>query len=119
MTSKLLTAVTLISSLSYALIPSVNAKGVTRDEVMAELAELRALGYRSTAEDPHYPRHVQEMMAKLHEKRMKERFHGAEQVTPRGKSTNERTRAAQSADSTMDQNKCVGPASFCDPYFGS
>ena len=119
MTSRLLTAAILIASLSSILIPSANARGLTREEVKAELADLHALGYRSTVEDPHYPRHVQEMMAKLHEKRAKERSQAGEQIIPGQKSINDRTRAAPSADSTMDHDKCVGPASFCNPYFGS
>ncbi|WP_080411838.1 DUF4148 domain-containing protein [Burkholderia ubonensis] len=119
MTSRLLTSAIFIASLSYISVQSANARSLTREEVKAELADLHALGYRSTAEDPHYPRHIQEMMAKLHEKRAKERSQAGEQIIPEQKSINDRTRAAPSSDSTMDQDKCVGPVSFCNPYFGS
>jgi hypothetical protein len=119
MTSKFWTTAIIIVLVSSILIPLANAKDLTREEVKAELADLHALGYRSTTDDPHYPRHVQEMMAKLHEQRAKERSQAGEQIIPGQKSHNDRMPAAPAADSTMDQEKCVGPASFCNPYFGS
>ncbi|MBU9384315.1 DUF4148 domain-containing protein [Burkholderia gladioli] len=119
MSSKLLTATILIAALSPLSIPSVQAQGLTREQVKAELAELRALGYRSTAEDPNYPEHVQEIMAKLHEKRMQERIKAGEQVLPTVNSVDNREAMAPAADRTADQDKCVGPISFCNPYFGS
>ncbi|WP_157639656.1 DUF4148 domain-containing protein [Burkholderia ubonensis] len=119
MNSKLLTVAILIASLSPMSILSVHAQGLTREEVKAELAELRALGYRSAAEDPHYPKQIQEVMAKLHEKRMKERTEAGGQVTSAQISTDNRKGVAPAADSAADQDKCVGPSSFCNPYFGS
>ncbi|WP_081072164.1 DUF4148 domain-containing protein [Burkholderia cepacia] len=119
MKSKLLVSAIIIASLYYGIINSVHAKELTRAEVMAELAELRALGYRSTAEDPHYPRHIQEMMAKLNEKRMKERAEAGKQGMPEQSQIKNRAPTAPAADETSEQNKCVGPASFCNTYFGS
>ncbi|HDR9504989.1 DUF4148 domain-containing protein [Burkholderia cepacia] len=117
--SKLLTAAVLIAALSPLSIPSVQAQGLTREQVKAELAELRGLGYRSTGEDPHYPKHLQEIMAKLHEKRMQERTKAGEQVLPAQNSADNREAAAPAADRAADQDKCVGPISFCNPHFGS
>ncbi|WP_196799155.1 DUF4148 domain-containing protein [Burkholderia cepacia] len=73
MKSRLVAAAVLIGSLSFSLFQSAHAQDLTREQVKAELAELHALGYRSTGEDPHYPKHIQEMMTKLSEKRMNER----------------------------------------------
>ncbi|KVV54302.1 hypothetical protein WT27_02150 [Burkholderia territorii] len=104
-------------ALSPIAIPSAHAKDLTRDEVKAELAELRALGYRSSTEDPHYPKHLQEIMAKLHEKHMKERTEAG--AIPVQSPIDDRTVAAPEANRTADQDKCVGPISFCNPHFGS
>ncbi|WP_175954143.1 DUF4148 domain-containing protein [Burkholderia sp. BCC0405] len=38
---------------------------VTRADVTAELAAVRAAGYRQTGEDPHYPARLAEALAKI------------------------------------------------------
>ncbi|WP_080425711.1 DUF4148 domain-containing protein [Burkholderia ubonensis] len=86
----------------------VQARSLTREEVKAELAELHALGYRSTGEDPHYPQCLQEAMAKLHENRVKERADAGEKIVPARNAIGDRKAEAPSTY----QDKCVGPASF-------
>ncbi|MDN7934662.1 DUF4148 domain-containing protein [Burkholderia metallica] len=90
-----------------------HSKELTRAEVKAELEELRALGYRSANDDPHYPRHIQEMMKKLHKSRATANSTGISEPEPWHKQPD----PAVEADNPP--GKCVGPASFCNTYFGS
>ncbi|WP_080406991.1 DUF4148 domain-containing protein [Burkholderia ubonensis] len=115
-------AIFVATSMFVVLLPITikSANALTREEVRAELAELRALGYRSMAEDSYYPRHTQEMMAKLHEKRMKVRANKVgDQVTPTRSSAGNRKTDVPDANRATDRNQCVGPVSFCNIYFGS
>ncbi|WP_080404965.1 DUF4148 domain-containing protein [Burkholderia ubonensis] len=113
-----MTVVAFIIAFAPMAIGVTQAGGLTREEVKAELAELRALGYRSTAEDPHYPRHIQEMMAKLHEKRAKKVTKTQEGTVSPQSSTGDRSPAVP-VSCVDDQESCVGPASLCSKYLGS
>ncbi|AJY09646.1 DUF4148 domain-containing protein [Burkholderia dolosa] len=102
-----------IFAMAFGLTANANSKELTRAEVKAELAELRALGYSFANDDPHYPRHIQEVMKKLHEARAAANSTGISEPEP----SHKQPEPAVEADHHPD--KCVGPVSFCNTYFGS
>jgi len=112
MKSKFFIAASLLVALSPLATPS--AQALTREEVKAELSELRALGYHHEAEDVHYPEKVQDAMRRLHQKRMAK---GADSSKVAG--------GAEAAPDTVkpsqdrQESQCTGPVSFCNPHFGS
>jgi len=62
------TTIALLATLTLAIALPASAApagALTRDQVKAELAELHAVGYRMTGEDPTYPVKLQEALAKI------------------------------------------------------
>ena len=113
MNLKTFNASLVIIAIAISFTATSHSKELTRAEVKAELEELRALGYRSANDDPHYPRHIQEMMKKLHEARAAANSTGISEPEP----SHKQPEPAVKADNHPE--KCNGPVSFCNTYFGS
>ncbi|MDN7720390.1 DUF4148 domain-containing protein [Burkholderia gladioli] len=102
-----------LSTLAIALcaltIPALSfAQGtapITRAQVVAELAQLEQAGYDPAAgESVDYPAKLQAAEAKV-----------AQQQAAQA----QRAQAANGQNSAASDPNCVGPASFCNVYFGS
>ncbi|KVH69821.1 hypothetical protein WJ41_18460 [Burkholderia ubonensis] len=113
-------AVSLILS-AYALIPAAGfaqtAAPITRAQVRADLARVEQAGYLpSRGANADYPADIQAAEAKID-------ADGTRQALAQGYGgASERGRSAagtRAARTVAKGGSCVGPASFCNPYFGS
>ncbi|ASL46385.1 hypothetical protein bAD24_III03270 [Burkholderia sp. AD24] len=85
---------------------------LTRAEVRADLVQIEKAGYSpATGENQDYPRDIQAAEAKVSAKGSAVTTSGVGGVT-------NRTESGRRASHAMNNN-CVGPNSYCMPYFGS
>ncbi|HDR8937894.1 DUF4148 domain-containing protein [Burkholderia vietnamiensis] len=87
---------------------------LTRAQVRADLVRVERAGYNpATGNDPRYPSDIQAAEATVAAQQQAASGFGgapADGTSASGKRIHAATRASAS---------CVGPASFCNPYFGS
>ncbi|SDR20802.1 protein of unknown function [Paraburkholderia fungorum] len=107
----------LIVATSFFIVPlcgfaqQTNAS-LTRAEVRAELVQIEKAGYSpATGDHQTYPADIEAAEAKLSTEGT------AAATSSVGGSTN-RTESGRRHNHAMNDN-CVGPASYCTPYFGS
>ncbi|MFM0643938.1 DUF4148 domain-containing protein [Paraburkholderia bryophila] len=85
---------------------------LTRAEVRAELVQIEKAGYSpSTGEDQAYPKDIQAAEAKVSAE-------VAMVATSSVGGSTTRTESGRRSSHAMNNN-CVGPNSYCMPYFGS
>ncbi|GAB7537724.1 DUF4148 domain-containing protein [Burkholderia sp. 3C] len=97
-----------IPSLSFA----QTQAPLTRAQVVAELVQLEQAGYNASAgEDTDYPTKLQAAEAKV----AAEQVQHAQQAQQPQHAAMPKTQTSAS----MSNADCVGPASFCNTYFGS
>ncbi|WP_414449644.1 DUF4148 domain-containing protein [Burkholderia sp. 22PA0099] len=100
-----------IPSLSFA----QTQAPLTRAQVVAELVQLEQAGYNASAgEDTDYPTKLQAAEAKVAAEQVQQAQEAQQPQQPQ--------RAAMPKTQTsalMSNADCVGPASFCNTYFGS
>ncbi|EDT42733.1 DUF4148 domain-containing protein [Burkholderia ambifaria] len=86
---------------------------LTRAQVRADLVRVERAGYNpATGNDPQYPADIQAAEAKVAAEQAASSFGGA--PTDDTSTSGKRAHAATHASAS-----CVGPTSFCNPYFGS
>ena len=86
---------------------------LTRAQVRADLVRVERAGYNpATGNDPQYPADIQAAEAKVAAEQAASGFGGA--PTDGTSASGKRAHVAAHASAS-----CVGPASFCNPYFGS
>ncbi|RQZ85899.1 DUF4148 domain-containing protein [Burkholderia anthinoferrum] len=87
---------------------------LTRAQVRADLVRVERAGYNpATGNDPQYPADIQAAEAKVAAEQQTGSGYGSaptDGTSASGKHAHAVTHASAS---------CVGPASFCNPYFGS
>jgi len=90
---------------------------ITRAEVRADLVRVEQAGYNpSVANDINYPADIQAAEAKIAaQDGQQSGTQGYGGVTQHGKSA----AGKRASTHTAMQSSCVGPASYCNPYFGS
>jgi hypothetical protein len=107
----------LVVATSFLIVPlcgfaqQINAP-LTRAEVRADLVQIEKAGYSpATGDGQAYPADIEAAEAKVSAMGM------AAATSSVGGSTN-RTESGRHPNRAMSDN-CVGPASYCTPYFGS
>ncbi|WP_081067892.1 DUF4148 domain-containing protein [Burkholderia territorii] len=91
-----------------------SATPLTRAQVRADLISVERAGYDpARGNDPHYPSDIQAAEAKVAAR--KQATSGFGSAPPDGTSASGKHVLA----SRHAAASCVGPASFCNPYFGS
>ncbi|ASL46986.1 hypothetical protein bAD24_III06310 [Burkholderia sp. AD24] len=88
---------------------------VTRADVRADLVRVEQAGYNpSTSDDATYPADIQAAEAKVAAQDPQQ----STQSSYGGMAQNGTSSSGRPAHSTMNAS-CVGPVSYCNPYFGS
>ncbi|WP_414444849.1 DUF4148 domain-containing protein [Burkholderia sp. 22PA0106] len=103
-----------IPSLSFA----QTQAPLTRAQVVAELVQLEQAGYNASAgEDTDYPTKLQAAEAKVAAEQVQQaqQAQEAQQAQQPQRAAMPKTQTSAS----MSNADCVGPASFCNTYFGS
>ncbi|WP_080406088.1 DUF4148 domain-containing protein [Burkholderia ubonensis] len=91
---------------------------LTRAQVRADLVRVERAGYNpATGNDPQYPSDIQAAEAKVaaQQQQQQQAASGFGSAPPDGTSASSKHVLAPKHASAS----CVGPASFCNPYFGS
>ncbi|WP_442953454.1 DUF4148 domain-containing protein [Paraburkholderia sp. SOS3] len=92
------------------------AAPLTRAEVRADLIRLEQAGYNpASADDVYYPANIQAAEAKVAAEQARQTSNDAVGGTAGNGTSDAGKRAAAPRDSS---SSCVGPASFCDIYYG-
>ena len=92
---------------------------LTRAQVRAELIQLEQAGYRPSAgDDANYPSDILAAEAKVAAENNAQQTNDAMGGVPLGSSSASGARMPMST-SGAKPSACVGPASFCNLYFGS
>ncbi|MEX3956151.1 DUF4148 domain-containing protein [Trinickia sp. EG282A] len=95
---------------------------VTRAQVRAELIQVEQAGYNpGLADDPNYPADIQAAEAKVAAQRSNQsaRQDAPQPATQDVGGTGQSSAASSGARVRIAvHTACVGPATFCDPYFG-
>ncbi|MBN3831088.1 DUF4148 domain-containing protein [Burkholderia sp. Ac-20344] len=87
---------------------------LTREQVRADLVRVERAGYNpATGNDPQYPADIQAAEAKIAARQQAGSGFGSA-LTDGTSGSGKRIHATTHASAS-----CVGPASFCNPYFGS
>jgi uncharacterized protein DUF4148 len=93
-----------------------NTAPLTRAEVRADLIRLEQAGYNpASGDDVYYPANIQAAEAKVAAEQARQTSHDAVGGTADSGTSAAGKRATAPRDST---SSCVGPASFCDIYYG-
>jgi hypothetical protein len=101
-----------IVAISLFAIATSNAfADTTRAQVKSELRQLEAVGYQPGSADPHYPDRLQAAEQKVATENQAEAQ--APAVSSEGSNG-----GTVSASGTGSHNACIGPVSFCTPFFG-
>jgi hypothetical protein len=96
---------------------------VTHAQVRADLIQVEQAGYNpARADDPYYPADIEAAEAKVAAERANQsETQSAMQPATQdvGGTTQSSNASSGSPTHIASRNQCVGPVTFCDPYFGN
>jgi hypothetical protein len=109
-------AISVAAVAAPALAFAQSTEGLTRAQVRADLVRVEQAGYRvSLGNDPHYPEDIEAAEAKIAAADARDVTTSAYGGTPESGTS----AAGHTVPMHAPANSCVGPTSFCNPYFGS
>ncbi|WP_167569278.1 DUF4148 domain-containing protein [Caballeronia grimmiae] len=114
-------ATVLLSSVAFGVIANVHAQGLTREQVRQQLIEAQKNGL-SYITDASYPDISPIFQNRLEQQRAMEARDSAMGSQSDGAVESGRAApppAITAARTPPSRNDCVGPAGFCNPYFGN
>jgi hypothetical protein len=117
--ARMLVSIAIVAAPAFAFAQSQTAP-LTRAQVKAELAELERAGYSpASGDDNNYPSDLQAAEAKVaaqHNAGQANEAYGGMHAGAGASGSMQRNSWSPSSSSA---NQCVGPVSFCVPFFGS
>ncbi len=117
--AKFLVSFAVVAAPAFAFAQTQNAP-LTRAQVKAELAQLAQAGYSAgSGDNANYPQDIQAAEAKVAAQQNMNQTNSAYGGMHSGGTASGSMQRNSYSSSKGSDNTCVGPASFCVPFFGS